>query len=68
MTREEDIKNAKGMKVSLKVKDFPVLGERMLDGHVTRVSDNEGEYIVGCRMMEDNSDIYNYVEKNYKGL
>lgn len=67
-TKEEDIKNAKGKKVSLKIKDFPVLGERMLDGYVTRVSDNEGEYIVGCRMMEDNSDIYNYVEKNYKGL
>ena len=67
-TKEEDIKNAKGMKVSLKVKDFPVLGERMLVGHVIRVSDNEGEYIVGCRMMEDNSDIYDYVEKNYKGL
>ena len=66
-TREADIKNAKGMKVSLRVKDFPVLEGQMLVGHVIRISDNEGEYIVGCRMMEDNMDIYNYVEKNYKG-
>lgn len=66
-TRAADIRNAKGMKVSVQVKDFPVLGGRMLDGQVIRVSDNEGEYIVGCRMLEDNMDIYNYVEKNYKG-
>ena len=66
-TRAADIKNAKGMKVSLQVKDFPVLGGQMLVGHVIRISDNEGEYIVGCRMLEDNIDIYNYVENNYKG-
>ena len=67
-TRVADIKNAKGTRVSLQVKDFPVLGGRMLVGQVIRISDNEGEYIVGCRMLEDNMDIYNYVEKNYKGL
>lgn len=66
-TRAADIKNAKGMKVSVQVRDLPVLEGRMLVGHVIRVSDNDGEYIVGCRMLEDNIDIYNYVEKNYKG-
>ncbi|MGN0408341.1 MAG: methyl-accepting chemotaxis protein, partial [Bacteroides sp.] len=66
-TRAEEIKNAKGIKVSVQVKNFPVLEGRMLVGHVIRISDNEGEYIVGCRMLEDNIDIYNYVEKNYKG-
>lgn len=65
--RSADIMNAKGKKVYLQVKDFPVLGEQMLAGQVIRVSDNEGEYIVGCRMLEDNMDIYNYVEKNYNG-
>lgn len=64
-TEVADIKNAKGKKVSLQVKDFPVLEGRMLVGQVIRVSDNEGKYIVGCRMLEDNIDIYNYVEKNY---
>lgn len=43
-TRAADIKNAKGMKVSVQVRDLPVLGGRMLVGHVIRVSDNEGEY------------------------
>ncbi len=65
-TRAADINNAKGMKVSVQVKDFPVLGERMLVGQVIRVSDNGGEFIVGCRMLEDNMDIYNYVEKKSK--
>lgn len=65
-TRSADIKNAKGMKVYLQVKDLPVSGVQMLVGQVIRVSDNEGEFIVGCRMLEDNIDIYNYVEKNYK--
>ena len=65
-TRAADIINAKGMKVSVQVKDFPVLGERMLVGQVIRVSDNGGEFIVGCRMLEDNMDIYNYVEKKSK--
>ena len=36
-------------------------------GHIIRVSDNEGQYIVGCRMLEDNMDIHEYVERNYKG-
>lgn len=66
-TRETDINKAKGMKVSLAVKDFDVLDGQPLVGHVIRISNNEGEYIVGCRMLEDNANIYKYVEQNYKG-
>lgn len=66
-TRESDIGKAKGMKVNLQVKDFDVLNGQALAGHIIRISDNEGEYIVGCRMLDDNMDIYEYVEKNYKG-
>lgn len=66
-TREADINKAKGMKVSLQVKDFALLEGQALVGHIIRISDNEGEYIVGCRMLDDNMDIYEYVERNYKG-
>ena len=66
-TREADINKAKGMKVTLQVKDFDVLGNQPLVGHIIRISNNEGEYIVGCRMLDDNMDIYEYVERNYKG-
>lgn len=66
-TRQEDINKAKGMKVSLQVKNFDLLGDQPLVGHIIRISNNDGEYIVGCRMLEDNADIYEYVERNYKG-
>lgn len=62
-----DLKKAKGTLVRLKVKGFPLLEGTDLVGHIIRVSGNDGEYIVGCRMLEDNMDIYDYVEKNYKG-
>ena len=66
-TRASEIKSSKGTLVSLKVKDFPVLAGKALIGHIIRISDNDGEYIVGCRMLEDNMDIHDYVERNYKG-
>ena len=64
-TYATDIKNTKGTMVVLDVKDFPVVSGRQLTGQVIRVSDNEGQYIVGCRMLEDNMDIYEYVKRNY---
>lgn len=66
-TYAKEIKGAKGTLVTLDVKDFPVASGRQLVGHIIRVSDNDGQYIVGCRMLEDNMDIYEYVERNYKG-
>ena len=66
-TTAAEIKNSKGTLVSLNVKNFPVLEDKPLIGHIIRVSDNEGQYIVGCRMLEDNMDIHEYVERNYKG-
>lgn len=66
-TRAVDIMNSKGTLVHLKVKGFPILDGKDLVGHIIRVSDNNGEYIVGCRMLEDNMDIHDYVERNYKG-
>ena len=66
-TRAEEIKGLKGILVSLKVKGFTPLGGSLLVGHIIRVSDHDGQYIVGCRMLEDNMDIHEYVEKNYQG-
>lgn len=66
-TSAEEIKRLKGTLVSLKVKGFAVLGGKPLTGHIIRVSDHDGLYIVGCRMLEDNMDIHEYVEQNYQG-
>jgi len=66
-TRSAEIGNAKGTLVYLKVKDFDVMNGKDLAGHIIRISDNDGEYIVGCRMLDDNMDIFNFVEENYRG-
>lgn len=66
-THEKVIKDAKGMLITLEMDKFPVETAKKLVGHIIRVSDNEGQYIVGCRMLEDNMDVYEYVERNYKG-
>lgn len=66
-THSTEIGNAKGTLVYLKVKDFDVMNGKDLAGHIIRISDNDGEYIVGCRMLDDNMDIYNFVEENYRG-
>ena len=49
------------------IKDFDVMNGKDLAGHIIRISDNDGEYIVGCRMLDDNMDIFNFVEENYRG-
>ena len=63
--RNEFFAESKGKQVSLDVKEFTVMGNRALTGRVIRCSNNEGEYIVGCRMPEDNEAIREYVSQNY---
>ncbi len=55
---------AKGSGIVININDFDLLPDNALDGSVIRVTDDAGRYIVGCRMLEDNMDIYEYVEKN----
>ena len=63
--RDEIFASLKDKNVSLDVKDFSVLGNKPLTGCVIRSSNNDGEYIVGCRMPEDSEAIKEYVNKNY---
>lgn len=48
------------------VNDFPVLGSRALEGIIIRVSDHNGEYLVGGRMYEDSKVLRDYVEQRTK--
>lgn len=63
--RNESFAESKGKQVSLDVSGFTVLGGKPLTGRIIRSSNNEGEYIVGCRMPEDNEAIREYVNQNY---
>ena len=58
----EELKDAKGKLIELEVDDFPLLEGEELAGTAIRVTDNNGVYIVGCRMLSDNPDIDRYIE------
>lgn len=60
----EELKTSRGMLVRLTIKNFDAV-ETELEATVIRVTDNGGNYIVGCRMLNDNMNIYRYVEENY---
>ena len=55
----------KGKDVVVDISNFAVLKGKALEGCIIRSSNNDGEYIIGCRMPEDNDAIREYVSKNY---
>lgn len=55
--------DAVGSFVELKIRNFPLMGEEVLQGTIIRSTDDNGTYIVGCRMPEDNEDIFDYVNE-----
>ena len=48
--------------VAIDIQSFALSDQSHLEGHVIRCSDDEGVYIVGCQMPEDNYAIRNYVD------
>lgn len=63
--RDNRFLEAKGEYLTLTMLDFPLPDYAQLEGCVIRCTDNDGEYIVGCRMPEDNIPILNFVRQNY---
>lgn len=66
-TQDKAILDTKDTMITVHTKGFTFLEDMPLRGHVIRITDNEGTYIVGCRMLEDNKAIYDYVNQNYHG-
>ena len=48
--------------IAIDIQNFALSDQSHLEGHVIRCSDDEGVYIVGCQMPEDNYAIRNYVD------
>lgn len=48
--------------VAIDIQNFALSDQSHLEGHVIRCSDDEGVYIVGCQMPEDNYAVRNYVD------
>ena len=65
-SRNIALHDAKGQHLVVKVSGFELESARELLGCVIRVTDNDGEFIVGCRMLEERDDIKHYVKANYK--
>ena len=64
-SREPLFADIKGKNVVVDVRSFEVLKGNVLEGCIIRSSNNDGEYIVGCRMPQDSEVIKEYVSKNY---
>jgi len=62
-TGEDAIKDQRGNRIRIEIEDFEVAGIKEKEGNIIRITDNDGTYIVGCRMLDDDMQIFNYVEK-----
>ena len=55
---------AKGTSITLQIRQFEVPDHSLLEGRIIRCSNNEGHYIVGCQMPEDDLFLMKYVEEH----
>jgi methyl-accepting chemotaxis protein len=58
--------DAVGENIQLIIHNFPEIGDKPLNGLIIRSSNDNGTYIVGCRMPVDNKIIQKYVEERMK--
>ena len=64
--KNPEFKSAIGKEVELRINNFDLLKDKKLGGIIIRSTDDDGTYIVGCRMPEDNEEIMNYVNMRMK--
>lgn len=55
---------SKDAEILVTIKDFALANHNVLEGRIIRCSDDNGLFIVGCQMPEDNFYILEYVEKH----
>lgn len=63
LTKDPYFVDNKGAQITISIDDFELPDHSVLDGYVIRCSNNEGTYIVGCQMPEDNYYIQTYVDE-----
>ena len=62
---DSSIENMKGKNIVIEIDNFDVIKDKEIQGCIIRCSNDEGNYIVGCRMPDDSNEIKDYVNKNY---
>ena len=53
----------KGKNIVIEIDNFDVIKDKEIQGCIIRCSNDEGNYIVGCRMPEDSNEIKDYVKR-----
>ena len=64
LTEDSYFKDNKDAKITIEIEDFDLPKHNILEGKVIRCSENEGMYIVGCQMPEDDNVIREYVNSS----
>jgi c-di-GMP-binding flagellar brake protein YcgR len=64
LTEDSYFKENKDAKIKIEIEDFDLPKHNILEGKVIRCSENEGIYIVGCQMPEDDNVIREYVNSS----
>lgn len=62
---DSSFENMKGKNIVIDIDNFDVIKDKEIQGCIIRCSNDEGNYIVGCRMPDDSNEIKDYVNKNY---
>lgn len=66
-SKEPFFADCKGTDVSVEIENFVLSAHNVLDGKIIRSTDDDGTYLVGCQMPEDNIYIMEYVEGQLRG-
>ncbi len=64
-TRAKNLEHIKGKMVELEIPTIAIPNCKKLIGDVIRISESNGQFTIGCRLLEDNMAIKEYVEKHY---
>ena len=65
-TRDKELEHIKGQNIEINIPNLKIPGCNVLEGHVIRISAAEGQYVIGCRMPQDNMLIRDYVAEHFK--
>lgn len=60
--------NAIGENIRITIQDFDLMQGKNLNALIIRSTKDNGKYVIGCRMHEDNMEIKKYVENKMSGM
>jgi hypothetical protein len=63
---EKSLSHVKEEEISVTISDFGLPEHNVINGTIIRSTENAGNYIVGCRMPEDNIAIQKYVKRIFE--